>query len=295
MTTSEQSVQNFDSLWDYEHPAATEERFREKLATFMAGEAAYVELLTQIARAQGLQRQFDAAHATLDQAAIGLTDEPAHLQVRYHLERGRVFNSAGDRPAAMEHFTTAWSLAQQRGEDYYGVDAAHMLAIVAPPDQQHGWNLKALAVVEQSNDPRTAKWVGSLHNNIGWTDFAAGDFGAALNHFQQALQAREAQGDRGTIQIAHWCVARALRALDRLDEALAIQKQLLTEQEASGESDGYVYEELGECYLALGEGQVAQPYFARAYQLLRQDEWLVSQEGPRVERLKTLGNAAEAA
>lgn len=293
MTSSEQPSQNFDDLWDYDHPAATEARFREKLAALTAGEAAYIELLTQIARAQGLQRHFDAAHATLDQAAIGLTEEPPHLQVRYHLERGRVFNTAGDRQAAQEHFTTAWSLAQQRGEDYYGVDAAHMLAIVAPPDQQHAWNLKALALVEQGNDPRTTKWIGALHNNIGWTDFAARDFGAALNHFQQALRAREAQGDRGTIQIARWCVARVLRALDRLGEALAIQKQLLAEQEASGESDGYVYEELGECYLALGEEQVAQPYFARAYQLLSQDEWLVSQEGARVERLKTLGNAAE--
>ncbi len=293
MPTTDTSRPTFDTLWDYDQPALSESRFRAHLAQLPVGAPPYVELLTQIARAQGLQRHFDAAHATLDQVAAVLVDQPAHSQVRYQLERGRVFNSAGDRQMAQQYFTAAWSLAQQHGEEYYAIDAAHMLAIVTPLPEQHGWNLQALALVEKSSDPRVAKWLGSLHNNIGWTEFEAGNFAVALTHFQQALAAREAQGNPGAIHIARWCVAKALRTLGRPEEALPIQQALLAEDEASDSSDGYVYEELGECYLALAAPSLAQPYFARAYQLLAQDEWLVAQEAARLARLQILGNAAE--
>ncbi|HEX6385768.1 MAG TPA: hypothetical protein VF177_13945, partial [Anaerolineae bacterium] len=64
------TLPDFDQLWDYSQPASTEERFRELLpAAEAAGDDSYLaQLLTQIARAQGLQRQFAAAHETLDEA-----------------------------------------------------------------------------------------------------------------------------------------------------------------------------------------------------------------------------------
>src|SRR5688500_531281 len=79
---------DFDKLWDYNDPAATEQKFRALLPQAEAsGDPSYrAQLLTQVARAQGLQRKFDDAHATLDQVVQVDDSLP---RVRYLLERGR--------------------------------------------------------------------------------------------------------------------------------------------------------------------------------------------------------------
>ncbi|HVU10165.1 MAG TPA: hypothetical protein VHD90_02760, partial [Phototrophicaceae bacterium] len=95
----------------------------------------------------------------------------------------------------------------------------------------------------------------------------------------------EAQGNAKLIRIARWTVGRTLRALGRIDEALAIQRQLAE----IGGDDGYVDEELGECLLALGRNQEAKPHFAIAYAKLSSDAWLVAHEADRLERMRRLG------
>ncbi len=47
-------------------------------------------------------------------------------------------------------FQQAWELAQTEQQDFYAIDAAHMLAIIAPAEQQLEWNLRALTLAEQS-------------------------------------------------------------------------------------------------------------------------------------------------
>ncbi len=61
---------NFDSLWNYDNPAETEKKFREILPQAeSSGDTSYlIQLITQIARTQGLQMKFDDAHKTLDRA-----------------------------------------------------------------------------------------------------------------------------------------------------------------------------------------------------------------------------------
>ncbi|HND49505.1 MAG TPA: hypothetical protein PLL95_13155, partial [Anaerolineales bacterium] len=63
---SQPNLPDFDSLWDYSNPDQTETKFREVLPQFPDGNER-LELLTQIARTQGLQRKFDEAHKTLDE------------------------------------------------------------------------------------------------------------------------------------------------------------------------------------------------------------------------------------
>src|SRR5690606_19946505 len=55
---------DFDALWDYSQPAATETKFREILPLAQeSGDLSYrLQLETQIARALGLQQKFDEAH-----------------------------------------------------------------------------------------------------------------------------------------------------------------------------------------------------------------------------------------
>ena len=89
-----------------------------------------------------LQRQFEAAHATLDEAQTLLTDAMGYVRTRYLLERGRVFNSSGKPDQARPFFRAAWDKAQAGKLEDLAVDAAHMLVIL---DGQE-WNLKALAL-----------------------------------------------------------------------------------------------------------------------------------------------------
>ncbi len=282
---------DFDALWDFNNPAATEQKFRDLLPAAQSSvDISYLaQLLTQIARTEGLQRKFDDAHRTLDQVQAMLTADHKLARVRYLLERGRVFNSSGNRADSRPLFLEALEIAQQIGEDNYAVDAAHMLGIIEPPESALDWNLKALAMAESSTQPRARKWLGSLYNNIGWTYHDMQEYQKALEIFQKALKFREQAGDPGAIRIAKWCVGRTLRSLGRVQEALDIHKALLIEHEQAGLKDGYVDEELGECLLALGQPDNARPHFAHAYAELSQDAWLVANETARLERLKQLG------
>jgi hypothetical protein len=76
--------------------------------------------------------------------------------------------------------------------------------------------------------------------------------------------------------------------LGRLAEALALQREVLEHGTALGDEDGFVSEEIGECLLALGQQDEARPHFARAYDLLSRDAWLVATDAPRLERLHAL-------
>jgi tetratricopeptide (TPR) repeat protein len=282
---------DFDRLWDYNDPAATQARFLAIMprvdATRDAGLRA--ELLTQIARCQGLQRDFTAAEATLDSALAIVDGDSTVARVRVLLERGRVINSRGEPAAAAPYFREAWEIGRALGADFHAVDAAHMLAIVEPADAAMPWHERAIALAQSSADGRARGWLGSLYNNLGWTQHDRGEYPAALATFEKALALREQQGKAGPIRIARWSVARALRSLARLDEALAMQRALLAELDAAGEQDGFVHEELGECLLALGRAREARPQFARAYSLLAADPWFAEREPARLARLRRLG------
>lgn len=278
----------FDQLWDYNNPDKTEEKFRALLSQVQDNDVYQAELLTQIARTQGLQRQFEEAHDTLDQVKAMLTDTMSRVKIRYLLERGRTFNSAGEKDKASPLFLKAWELGCDMGEDFHAIDAAHMIAIVEPLEAQLPWNLKALDLAEKTSDLRAKKWIGSLNNNIGWTYFDQADYQAALDHFEKALAYQEAVGDEERIRIGRWCVAKGLRVLGRVEEALAIQQELFAIYKAIDEADGYVYEELGECLLLLNREDEAKPYFGFAYETLSKDDWLVAEEPERLARLKAL-------
>jgi len=284
-----QNLPDFDTLWDYAHPDQTETKFRELLSRFPEDEPAGLELLTQIARAQGLQHKFEEAHETLDQVEGKLDETISRPKIRYLLERGRVFNSSGQPERARPFFEQAFDLAGQISEDFYAVDALHMSAIVAPPDQSLDLNLRAIQLAESSSQERARNWLGSLYNNTGWSYHDMGDYASALEIFEKAEVWQGMKGRVAETRIAIWCVARTLRSLDRTEEALSKQMALKAEFEAAGESDGYVYEEIGECLLSLDRVEETRPYFSQAYEILSGDAWLSEQEPERLMRLKELG------
>ncbi len=278
-----------DRAWDFDEPAESEVRFRHELPTMPPGAAARLELSTQIARAQGLQRQFDAAHATLDGIENALAGRPQRVAVRYLLERGRVYNSSRQSDRATPLFREALDKARNAHEDFLAIDAAHMLGIAAAPADRLRWNLEAVAMTERTDDVRSKRWLASLYNNIGWTYHERGQYATALEYFEKALPAWEVRGGAGNVRFARWAIARAYRSLGRYDEALAIQRRLTVEGVEAGAPDGYVYEELGELLLVKGDPAAARPNFARAFELLGPDAGLQAHEPERLARLKRLG------
>ena len=218
MSGAEQST--IDALWDFNEPAASEDRFRA--AAESANGAQLGEIQTQIARAMGLQGRFDDGHAALD--AVAETGS-SRVQVLIALERGRLFNSAGDRAVATGHFQAAVDLARHAGEAALEIDALHMLANA---DVEHAsrWNNLALERARASDLPAVRRWLGSLLNNQGWTRFDRGDFHAALVLFEEALAHFVERGDPEPIRIARWTVARCLRALGEHEAAMVILRDL---------------------------------------------------------------------
>ncbi len=288
---------NFDAMWDYQNPDVTEVKFREILpllknsAEFTYDAGYHAELLTQIARAQGLQEKFTEAHKTLDEAEKLLTEDLKTAKVRYLLERGRVYNSSGFSDKAKPLFLEAWKFGNVNNLDLYAIDAAHMMGIVVPYQQQLEWSLKALDLTEKTEDKRAKGWLGPLYNNIGWTYHDLQEYEKALELFEKALKWRREINDEYSIRIQKWNIARTFRSLGRIDEALEIQLALKKEfEEKQLDQDGYVFEELGELYLIKDNQTEAKKYFKLAFEYLSKDKWLQQNEPERLKRLKDLGN-----
>src|SRR4051795_9532391 len=124
------SMTDLSELWDFDDPAGSELRLRA--AADMAEGPDRLVLLTQVARALGLQERYDEGHAVLDQLAV----DDAEVVTRTALERGRLFRSSGDPEAARPHFEAAAASAEAAGLEALHIDALHMLALVAPAEDQ---------------------------------------------------------------------------------------------------------------------------------------------------------------
>lgn len=289
------ALPNFDLLWDPERPDSTEARLRAILPAARAsgGDDYLLQLLTQIARAAGQQRKFDEAHRTLDEveARIAEMDPSAFplVGIRYLLERGRVFHSSGGPDAARPLFAEAWERAEALGATYHAVDAATMLASVEPAAEAIGWRERAWLVAENSRDPRTRARLGEFHDDLGQAYLDAGDPEGALGAFGRAVAWREENDGPAEVRTAKRRVARALRSLDRCEDALTILAEVAKEIAESGaEEDGCLSEEIGECLLATEGEAAARPHFARAHELLSTDPELVENEPERLARLARL-------
>jgi tetratricopeptide (TPR) repeat protein len=284
--------------WDFHDPATSEKRFAAMLDSVAGDPAALAIVRTQVARAQGLQRRFDDANATLDTVETQVKALPAgrpaiHARARLDIERGRALNSAGDPGRARPLFEQSFTEADSAGQAALAVDAAHMVAIAAGNDGDStdalAWNKRALAMAESSNDPEARKWRASLLNNLGWTYHdALKDYPTALDYFERAVAARKEMGDERNTREARWAVARCLRSLGRLDEAYTRQLALEKENAAANEPDGYVFEELAEILYAQGKVEDAKPWFGKAYDELNADPFVRNNEPDRMARLLKL-------
>ena len=290
-------------------PALVEKRFLELLlqAQQLKNKSIYLQMLSQLALAQAVQKKFDAAHATLDTAEKLLTLEYDLAKVRILCERGRAFQQAGDLVQARIYFEQSYELSDQCKFDKQTINAAHMIAIVAPTTAEKiVWNRKALDLAMNSDDVSAQSWQAPLLNNLGANYLEDQQLEKALDAFQQALIAFEKTPEQqGNIRFAQFRVAQVLRMLCRLDEALVIQQVQLKEYEtitARGKFDmpeeifilmrGFVYEELTEIYIAKNEPVEASKYAQFALADLDNQMFIITDptSTQRLERLKQIKN-----
>jgi tetratricopeptide (TPR) repeat protein len=291
MAKSDTDRVEFDELWNYDDPSGTRTKFIELLTSL--GDNVHddyaLQLRTQIARTLGLDGQFEQAHAELDKVEKELSPEDSIARIRYLLERGRIFRSSGDVDASEPLFLDAFESGQKIGADYFTIDAAHMVALVKKTRSERiEWSLRGIQIAEQSTDPRSKHWLGSIYNNVGWDYHDAEQYDSALIMFEQALKSRIKEGKERQIEIAQWCVARCHRSLGNFQKALGMQSATFEKQKQENRIGGYVCEELGELYLVLDNRDEAAKYFTLADSLLSQDAWFVENNAERLERIRKL-------
>jgi tetratricopeptide (TPR) repeat protein len=201
------------SLWDFDDLDANEQRFHVQLAE-ESNDAGRAEVLTQLARIEGLRSDFDSCERMLQEAET-LAGQDAVVKVRIALERGRKLRSSGNPAASLPLFEAAFDDACAAGEHYFAGDAAHMCALAVSEDRaaMEKWTRRGLELGERG--PDAAYWAGPLLNNLGWAYFDAGEHEHALALFERALEARRRDpGNREAIAFAEEAVQTARDALD---------------------------------------------------------------------------------
>jgi tetratricopeptide (TPR) repeat protein len=174
-------------LWDFDDLDSTERRLSDVLEA-EESDAGRAEVLTQLARVEGLREDFDASERLLQQAEA-LAGASDVARVRIDLERGRKLRSSGDPAAALPLFEAAYARASESGQDFLAGDAIHMCAIsVDELEAMEEWTQRGLEFSERR--PAAAYWAGPLLNNLGWAYYDAGDHRRALELFERALEVR---------------------------------------------------------------------------------------------------------
>jgi tetratricopeptide (TPR) repeat protein len=212
-------------LWDFGDLDGSERRLREQLEREIT-DGGRAEVLTQLARVEGLRKRFDRGEELIRQAEE-LANDSIAARIRIDLERGRLLRSGGDPEGAMPRFEAAYSAALAAGEMFLAVDAAHMCALAAPDRAaRRGWTERGIQLAEASPDRNVSYWLGPLYNNLGVDCAEAGEKEAALDAFRRGLEARLGHPENPeAIRWAKESVAEALRALGREQDALGVEAE----------------------------------------------------------------------
>lgn len=267
-----------------------------------ADKSIYLQILSQIALAQAMQQKFDIAHQTLDEAERLLEPHYQLAKIRLLLERGRVYHQSDRLDQARSFFIQSYDLSKLSPEfDFHTVNASHMVAIVEKhAEGKIEWNKRAINLAKQTKDERCHAWLGPIYNNLAQNYIEAEKYLEALQSFEKCKAHAEERGDQIVIRGALWGMGRALRGLNKLDQALDIQNDLLKEYEKISDQRllpmeliyvgrGLVYEELAEIYFAKESGQQSQKYARLSYEDLSKDAWMKKLYPKRIERMLELG------
>ncbi len=277
-------------LWDFDDLDRSERQLREQLANEETEEGR-AEVLTQLARVEGLRDGFDAGERLIAEAEL-LAGASEIARARIDLERGRLRRSSGDRDGAFPLFESAFATSLADGRHFVAADAAHMAALAAPDREGFvSWTQRGMELAEEHET--ASYWLGPLLNNLGWEHYEAGSYEPALDAFQRALAARERDpDDAAAVQLARYAVGKTLRALGRAEEAVPLLEQAVVWAESAGEPDGWFHEELAEEYAAVGRREAAREQARAALPILLEADASFADDDARASRLRTLAGVS---
>ena len=273
-------------LWDFDDLDRSERQLREQLVNEETEEGR-AEVLTQLARVEGLRDAFDAGERLIAEAEL-LAGASEIARARIDLERGRLRRSSGDRDGAFPLFESAFATSLADGRYFVAADAAHMAALAAPDREGFvSWTQRGIDLAEEHD--AASYWLGPLLNNLGWEHYEAGSYEPALDAFRRALAARERDPENAAaVQLARYAVGKTLRALGRAEEAVPLLEQAVAWAESAGEPDGWFHEELAEEYAAVGRDADARAQATLAIPLLERDDAALTEDAERAGRLDEL-------
>jgi len=275
-------------LWDFDDLDASEERFQ----ALLGGEtgSGRAEVLTQLARVEGLRGDFEAGAQLIEEAET-LAGGSGVARACIDLERGRLRRSSGNLEAARPLFESAYAVAFEAGEYFIAADAAHMAALAAPDrDGFVAWTRRGIDVAEEHGE--AGYWLGPLLNNLGWEHYEAGELEGAHDAFERALLAREQDpANASAIALARYGAGKALRALDRSAEAVPLLEAAVGWADSEGTPDGWFHEELALEYAAVGRVDLAREQARLALPLLLAADPLFAEDAERATRLREFAGA----
>ena len=284
---------DIDGFWDFDDLPSTEVKIKDLVESETAsGVSRSVELITQLARVQGLQRKISEARATLLLAKDPITkhagDTNARAEIRFSIEQGRLFGLSMTPAQSLAYFEKAWNEATKANEVFFSIEAAVMLSISRPPKHQNEWLQKALHLAESTVDINAKLWLPQLYVMNGWHSFDFRKFDEALDNFQKALD--QPQSIQSPIKrfAVRWSFARTLRALNRFQEALDIQRELKAEMQTVGKVNGHVFLEMAECFQLLQNLDEAKVHFEQAYKELSLNGWYSDNKSSELSRIQRL-------
>lgn len=253
-----------------------------------------LEFLAQLAENRRLHGKPSEARAALEEASRLHASDPDRYPlvdwITCLLESGKVRILEKTPSQARNLFIEAWTLASRNRLDPQAVEAAQMMVSIEPLKQRKDWVLRAIGIAENSAYSEARKHLGALYTWLGWNFHELRMYEKSLETMQKALASLEQEsGTPQEIFKARWSIARVLRSLNRISDAIVFLEHLLRDQAAEGIKDGRVYEEIAECFHAVKRPDDAQPYFAMAYEALAKDEWIKDNESDQLRRLKDLG------
>jgi tetratricopeptide (TPR) repeat protein len=276
-------------LWDFNDLDGTETRLRRQLED-EATDPGRAEVLTQLARVEGLRGEFARGDSLIDEAT-GLAGGDEIAGARIDLERGRLRRSSGDEESARPLFESAYAGALAAAQYFMAADAAHMVALVASErDGFVDWTRRGIDLAE-AHEP-AAYWAGPLLNNLGWEYHEAGELEPALDAFEHALRVREGDPENGDgLSLARYAVGKTLRGLGRTDEAIPFLEQAVAWATNESRPDGWFHEELAEDYAATGRHDDAREQARLAIPLLEADDPAFADDAERRARLEALAES----
>jgi tetratricopeptide (TPR) repeat protein len=286
---------NIDNFWDFENLQACEQKIRALLVNETSLETAATsrpENLILLARVQGLQRLFTEAASTLQiaRSLLRIDEEQSanSAEIKFLIEQGRLFSLSMNHSQSLTYYLKAWEQSLKLNDPYYSIEAAMLLSISQSPKLQNEWLKKAIDLGETTQSMVAKKWLPILYAMDGWNSFDFRRFDESLQNFKKSLESLiDEQSPTVSIGL-RWNIARALRALNRNQEALDLQVTLSTELSLLGKTNGHIYLEIAECNQALKKFDEAKTNFELAYKILSLNSWYADNKPSELSRLQHL-------